>query len=84
VIDCVLLDLYMPGMHGAEVAHTLRYLKPEIPIFMMSGYSEADITATLVDAARMYVLTKPFQLDDLRKLLYQALHGRGHAHELGG
>src|SRR6266508_2852447 len=58
-IDCVLLDLSMPGMHGAEVAHTLRRLNPDLPILVMSGYSEADITATLVDAARMYVLTKP-------------------------
>jgi two-component system cell cycle sensor histidine kinase/response regulator CckA len=83
-IDCVLLDLFMPGMHGAEVAHTLRRLNPDIPILVMSGYSEAEITATLVDAARMYVLAKPFQLDDLRQLLYQALHRGGRTHELGG
>jgi two-component system cell cycle sensor histidine kinase/response regulator CckA len=83
-IDCVLLDLSMPGMHGAEVAHALRRLNPDIPILVMSGYSEADITATLVDAARMYVLAKPFQLDDLRQLLYHAVHVRGHSHELGG
>jgi OmpR family response regulator RpaB len=36
-IDAVLMDYYMPMVDGAYVAKAMRYLKPEVPIIMISA-----------------------------------------------
>jgi CheY-like chemotaxis protein len=38
-VDAVVLDFSMPGMTGAEVATSMRRLKPEVPILMLSAYT---------------------------------------------
>jgi CheY-like chemotaxis protein len=37
-VDAVVLDYYMPGMNGGEVATELRRLRPGIPIVLLSAY----------------------------------------------
>ena len=38
-IDAVVLDFSMPGMNGGEVARTLRAIRPQVPILMLSAYT---------------------------------------------
>ena len=38
-VDAVVLDFSMPGMTGAEVATSMRKVKPEVPILMLSAYT---------------------------------------------
>jgi CheY-like chemotaxis protein len=37
-VDLLILDYYMPGMNGGEVAAEVRRRKPEIPIIFLSAY----------------------------------------------
>jgi CheY-like chemotaxis protein len=37
-IDLLVLDYYMPGMNGGEVAAEVRRRKPELPIIFLSAY----------------------------------------------
>ncbi|MBV9340274.1 MAG: response regulator [Acidobacteria bacterium] len=37
-VDVVILDYYMPGMHGGTVAIELKRIRPKIPIIMLSAY----------------------------------------------
>jgi CheY-like chemotaxis protein len=37
-VDLVVLDYYMPGMNGGDVAAEVRRRKPEIPIIFLSAY----------------------------------------------
>ncbi len=37
-VDLVVLDYYMPGMNGGDVAAELRRRKPELPIVFLSAY----------------------------------------------
>lgn len=39
-VDLVLLDYSMPEMNGGEVAATMKHMKPDVPIVMLSGVSE--------------------------------------------
>ena len=39
-IDAVVLDYKMPGMNGDRVARQMRRVKPDVPILLLSGYSE--------------------------------------------
>lgn len=36
-VDVVILDYFMPGMNGQEVAIEMRRLRPQAPIIMLSG-----------------------------------------------
>ena len=40
-IDAVVLDYVMPGMNGDRVAKQMKRVKPDVPILMLSGYSES-------------------------------------------
>ena len=42
-IDAVVLDYNMPGMNGDRVASEMRRVKPQVPILMLSGYSELPV-----------------------------------------
>ncbi len=37
-VDLVILDYYMPGMHGDEVAAAIKQQKPQVPIIMLSAF----------------------------------------------
>ena len=41
-IDLAVLDLSMPGMSGEETLPELRKIRPEVKVFVSSGYSEAE------------------------------------------
>ena len=37
-VDAVVLDYFMPGMHGPEVALQMREAKPDVPILLLSAH----------------------------------------------
>ncbi len=37
-VDLVILDYYMPGMNGGDVAAEMRKRRPDIPIIFLSAY----------------------------------------------
>ncbi|MDR3747785.1 MAG: response regulator [Acidobacteriota bacterium] len=37
-VDLVVLDYYMPGLNGGQVAAELRRRRPEVPIIFLSAY----------------------------------------------
>jgi len=39
-IDIVITDMVMPGMSGAELANAIAGMRPDLPVIIMSGYSE--------------------------------------------
>jgi CheY-like chemotaxis protein len=50
-VDAVVTDYEMPGMDGVAVAHSVRRLRPSLPIIMFSGNPEiSDRVSNLVDA----------------------------------
>jgi len=62
--DLVITDHLMPGMTGAELAQLLTDEYPDVPVLIISGYSEESGLAN--DLAR---LTKPFRRDELNAKL---------------
>ena len=66
-ITAVLLDLSMPRMGGRETLVRLRALRPEIPVVMISGYTE-QVVAQQLDRSQgpmIGFLQKPFLAEDL-------------------
>ena len=74
VYSVVLLDSRMPGMNGVKVAEILKAVSPELPIIMISGYSEqGDIKIAQEKGLISYILTKPFDINEVIKLLHTFL-----------
>jgi CheY-like chemotaxis protein len=61
--DLVLVDFFMPGMHGGEVARRIRQIAPSLPILMVTAYLEKLVGS---ERSEYPVLGKPFAVDDLR------------------
>jgi two-component system cell cycle sensor histidine kinase/response regulator CckA len=64
-VDAVLTDAVMPQMSGAELARTVRVLRPELPVIMMSGYIDADVDRRGPVASPTSILSKPFTVETL-------------------
>jgi two-component system, cell cycle sensor histidine kinase and response regulator CckA len=72
-VTAVLLDLSMPRMGGPETVRLLRQRSPELPVVLMSGYTEEDAASKLLDGLGGTVgfLHKPFLSEDLSGVLRQ-------------
>lgn len=72
-LDCVLLDMKIPGMDGLEILARLKKENAELPVCMMTAYVEQDMIdeAKALGVARYF--TKPFNIfevrDEVKKIL---------------
>jgi DNA-binding NtrC family response regulator len=69
--DVVVLDLRLPDMNDLSLLGTLRQLLPMAVLVLMTAFGTAEVIkdAQLLGAT---VLNKPFELDDLRRLVMPA------------
>ncbi|EYF00806.1 Hypothetical protein CAP_9025 [Chondromyces apiculatus DSM 436] len=72
-IALAMVDLTMPDMPGNEVVRALHEVRPSLPVILMSGYAEEDVTAQYGDLGQTAFLHKPFSLDELRSVVRSAL-----------
>ena len=72
-VALVLLDMTMPRMSGAETYHELRKIEPEVPVVLMSGYSEDEVADRFTGNGLAGFIQKPFRprglIDKLRRVL---------------
>jgi len=69
VIDLMITDMAMPQMSGAQLAHAVRLLKPDLPIILATGYAER-IEGF---AAGLPRLSKPFNQLHLVEIIAQSM-----------
>jgi PAS domain S-box-containing protein len=72
-INAVLLDLTMPRMGGDEVFEEIHKLAPEIPVVLMSGYSQEEATAALSGRGLAGFLSKPCSIKEALAVMGRAL-----------
>ncbi len=63
--DLLILDLSMPGMSGSDVLNITADRLPDLPILVMSGYSEDDLVSELISVNNASFLPKPFTAEEL-------------------
>jgi two-component system, LuxR family, response regulator FixJ len=68
-LDCVVLDLHMPGMSGFEVQSRLAQLEVKLPVVILTGHDTPDSEARTMAAGASAYLRKP--VND--KLLLKAI-----------
>ena len=72
-IDCILLDLHMPGMSGETVFQELRRLNPEVRVVLSSGYDREETAQRFDGQGLAGVIQKPYQLQALRETMKTVL-----------
>jgi two-component system response regulator AtoC len=70
----VLLDLRLPGMDGIRVLEALRKQSEEVIIIMMTAYGDTQTTVKAVKQGAFNFINKPFELEDIKQLVDQAVN----------
>jgi CheY-like chemotaxis protein len=77
-VGAVLLDLWMPGMHGAEVLEILTRSRPDLPVVVFSGHATLEVEQECAARGARAFIAKPFQTDQLVQVMGNVT-GRGGA-----
>jgi CheY-like chemotaxis protein len=72
--DVVVLDLRLPDMQDLSLLGTLRQLLPRAVLVLMTAFGTQTIEAD-ARALGATVLTKPFELDDLNRIVLRKTSG---------
>lgn len=64
-IDCVLLDMKIPGMNGIEILQQLKEKNRALPVMMMTAYGEQDLIDEALRIGASNYFTKPFNIFDV-------------------
>ena len=71
-VDCILLDLNMPGMDGVQTVQKIRESKKDyknVPIFIVSAFTSKATRQKCFLAGINELLLKPLSLTELKKCL---------------
>ncbi|MGK9477749.1 response regulator [Melioribacter sp. OK-6-Me] len=63
--DFVFTDLKMPEMDGVEVTKTIKHLRPDIDVIIITGYATVESAVECMKYGAMDYVQKPFTEDEL-------------------
>lgn len=72
-IDCVILDLTMPGMNGATTYAQMRTLKPDLRVIVTSGHDVEDALQQFPTGSVFEYIQKPYSMYELHNRLQELL-----------
>lgn len=79
-VDLLFTDIIMPGgMNGLQLVERVRERQPDLPVLLATGYME-DLPGHSLNGP-MTILSKPFQLAELRERVGTALSSKGQRSE---
>jgi two-component system nitrogen regulation response regulator GlnG len=73
--DVVFTDVRMPGTDGFQFLELLKRSKPDVPVIVMSAYTDIASTSAAFRGGAFDFLPKPFDLDAATRLAQRALAG---------
>jgi DNA-binding NtrC family response regulator len=74
--DIVLLDLGLPGVSGLEILQRIKTLYPQLPVVVLTGFSDVRTAVQAIKLGAYQFLTKPVNTDELQVIVQRALeHG---------
>ena len=74
-IRIVVVDVVMPGMGGEEVLEILQQLNPNLPVLLISGFTERRLSKGLGSGTRVEFLQKPFHPELLASTVERLVAG---------
>ncbi len=75
-VECLLLDIHMPGMSGLDVLEEIRVAATKLPVILMTGRYDADFARRSLGAGASAFLRKPFEEEELLRAIDVAIRER--------
>ena len=71
--DFVFTDLKMPAMSGTDVAKSVKHLRPDIDVVIITGFATVESAVECMKHGALDYIEKPFTEDELRLFVKRAL-----------
>ena len=71
--DVILSDVRMPGTDGIALVEKIKQRAPEIPVIIMTAYSDLDRAVSAFQSGAYEYLSKPFDVEEVIGLVKRAL-----------
>ncbi len=75
-VDLALLDLNMPGMPGTETLEHIRRGGYDVDVIVLTAHGDVKLAVECMKTGAVDFLEKPFEVEDLRRRIQQALQQR--------
>ncbi|MDD3516852.1 MAG: sigma-54 dependent transcriptional regulator [Chromatiales bacterium] len=72
-VAVVLTDVRMEGMDGLAVLMHAKRLRPDCEVILITGYAALDAAVGAMRQGAFYYVSKPFRLDEVRRLVREAV-----------
>ncbi|PZP06210.1 MAG: two-component system response regulator [Sphingomonas hengshuiensis] len=73
-VDCLILDVAMPGMSGPELQRELGRMGHATPIVFITAHSDEKVWPALLGSGAVACLLKPFSEDAMLGAVWRALN----------
>lgn len=77
IFDAVLLDIKMPGMNGIDALREFKNISAEIPIIIITAYTDIQMAVKVIKLGAYDFITKPLDFDNLIIVLKRAVERVG-------
>jgi two-component system nitrogen regulation response regulator GlnG len=71
--DVLVSDIRMPGMDGLQMLSQVKESHPDLPVIIMTAYSDLDSAVSVYEGGAFEYLPKPFDVDDALELIQRAI-----------
>ncbi len=73
IFDVVITDLKMDKVDGMDILNKSISLDPDLPVILLTGHGSYDSVVQAMKIGAYHYLTKPYQLDEIREIVKNAL-----------
>ncbi len=81
VPDVLVSDIRMPGMDGLELLSQIKETHPDLPVIIMTAYSDLDSAVSVYEGGAFEYLPKPFDVDEAVDLVQRGIAHRKEKNE---
>ena len=74
--DAMLLDMKLPDMNGMEVLRQAKEIDSNLPVIVITGYSDTQGAIDAMKAGAFDYIGKPFEIKDVLRVVHHALDER--------
>ena len=71
--DVIISDIRMPGMDGISLLDEIKQQFPDIPVIIMTAYSDLERAVSAFQGGAFEYLSKPFDVDEVVSLVKRAI-----------
>lgn len=75
-VDCVVLDVMLPGISGIDTLRAIRIANPELPVVVITAFSSIDGAIEAMKHGAYHYIPKPFKNEEVVITINKALEQR--------